>query len=350
MIKSPMGDPTDHLWMCTLNMMDEADATFSRKITEVRRMEVIDNPQKTAEIACIAFEGDVDLMALQLESIEKLLEINNFPQIHVILNGKNNYTLEKILKKLTHSLSNNIKDRITYVHASQLCPGSTGWLGQQVLKILIAQHVSTPFHIILDAKNHFVKNCGVDNFFTSNGLPKTEFSHPPPGRLSRLNAALEYFNVKSNFAITNAMPNITPYVFYTDLVCALIEEIEKREKVPFVNAFLDKLETTEFLIYYAFLLARHGTVAQHYEAAPFVCKTLFKNTPSDEEAANKLIQDIREPSVIMFGLHRKRIRNLTYPQRKAIKRIWEEAGLSITPSLSHTWRQMMLNFYASGLS
>lgn len=275
----------------------------------------------------ITFEGDVRLTVLQILSVDRLLDHSSLGRYIVVLNGQNNAGLEAFLKTNTESrIAPGLAAKIEYIKAPSLLPGHDplGWRGQQLLKLVVANHLAARYYLLLDAKNHFVHRTLVRDFFTETAI-KT-FRRPAPKIQRRLlGSSFSAFGAEDRAAdfAESAMPTTTPYLMVAGLVRGLMSELESRYAGrAFEDLFEEELSgTTEFFLYCAYLV----TTGQEslYEHSAQMGATLFTKWPRENNDVMQLINSARSNKVAMFGLHRRRLPQLNGEQRDAIAQLWK---------------------------
>ena len=274
----------------------------------------------------ITFEGDIRLTVLQILSVDRLLDHSSIGRYIVVLNGQNDAQLEAFLKTNTEScIAPELAAKIDYVKAPTLLPGHNpgGWRGQQLLKLVVANHLAARYYLVLDAKNHFVHRTLVRDFFTETAI-KT-FRRPAP-KIQRLwmRASFSAFGAEDRAAefAEFAMPTTTPYLMDAGLVRDMMSDLESRHAGrAFGDLFENELSgTTEFFLYWAYLFATDRESL--YEQADKMVATLFTKSPRKCKDFLALIDSARSNKVAMFGLHRRRLPQLNDEQRDNIVKLW----------------------------
>jgi len=278
------------------------------------------------DLATITFEADIRLTVLQILSVDRLLDHSSIGRYIVVLNGQNNARLEAFLKTNTESrIAPGLAAKIDYVQAPTLLTGHnpSGWRGQQLLKLVMANHLAARFYLVLDAKNHFVHRTLVRDFFTETAI-KTVRRAAPQKYDSHIKKSFAAFGVEDHAGeyMDSAMPTVTPYLMDAGLVRALMSELEsKYAGRAFEDLFEKELSgTTEFFLYCAYLVAT-GQESLYEDSAPMVV-TLYTKYPRDHKDVMRLIDSAISNKVAMFGLHRRRLSQLNDEQRDNIVRLW----------------------------
>lgn len=278
------------------------------------------------DLVTVTFEADIRLTVLQILSVDRLLDHSNIGRYIVVLNGQNNARLEAFLKANTESrIAAGLAAKIDYVEAATLLPGHNprGWRGQQLLKLVVANHLAARYYLVLDAKNHFVHRTLVRDFFTEKAIrtvrraaPRRYYSH-----IKKSFGAFALEERAGEFA-NSAMPTITPYLMDAGIVRGLMSELESRNAGrSFEDLFEKELSgTTEFFLYCAYLVAI-GQESLYEDSAPMAV-TLFTKWPRDHKEVMRLVDSVIANNLPMFGLHRRRLSKLNDEQRDNIVRLW----------------------------
>lgn len=287
----------------------------------------------SVEIHNITFTGDVRLFELQAISIDKLFDHGKISKYRVIINDTNEEALRSHVEEfLKVNISLALREKIEIVSSGKyLSHGRDGWKDQQYLKLFSVADSEADWVIVLDSKNHFVKDTLLSDFFIE-GKAKTYFGHPA--------AALEPWLIKSNqfFSVdnydNNAMPTVTPYLMRPDLMRLMLNRIKSDKRIEEGESLssapaLDK--TSEFFLYFAFL-QKLGCIHDYYRAAPRLCETLYTVWPQDREMVSQFLNALLEGKYHVFGLHRKRLPQLNESEKDLIKSIWNKIGLPQEPN------------------
>lgn len=278
--------------------------------------------QTPTTLATVTFEGDLRLTILQALSIDRLFNLDEVSEYVVVLNGSDNGALGREFKRhLDGRVSERLRARLRVVPAPQLpkTGDGLGWYGQQVVKLALADIVSTDTYLMLDAKNHFVRPSSIGDFFY-DGLPSTVFSSTPPNWEKYVRASLEALDVYTDARAARMMPTTTPYVMITREVASLVDRIEAKYGRPLAQAIHETGGATEFFLYYAHLVSTHDEIP--YSDRPSTSRTLFTSWPQDPAMVLSIIADTIAKDVPTFGLHRRRLPQLTDEQKDAIREMW----------------------------
>ncbi|MFG0917284.1 hypothetical protein IYR97_13480 [Pseudomonas fulva] len=275
------------------------------------------------EIHTITFSGDSRLFELQAISIDRKMDHGEISKYRIVINDKNE---DQLLQSLENFIANNIslslRQKIEIVSSTKYLElGSDGWKDQQYLKLFSVADSSADWAIVLDAKNHFIKDTLVSDFFVGEKA-KTTFAHPSPLLEPLLLGSNEFFGV-DNYP-GSSMPTITPYTMKPELVRLMLGRIKSDARLAGVGSLSTApalKKVSEFFLYYAFL-QKLGCVDEYYQAAGRLCETLYTTWPQDHAIVERFLNDLLAGKYFVFGLHRKRLPQLTDIERALISEIW----------------------------
>lgn len=262
---------------------------------------------KTIDIVVIAYGGEAIALKLQARSIRLFATPNVVGNIHIVINENNTEDFRLYFrKKIAPEYGDLINNVLLYDYdeLTASTTSKTGWTSQQALKLVAAKLVSSPVYLILDSKNHFIRPLSSSLFFSQSGrikMPLT-FFHKPYEQY--FNAAYQYFNGATSPNLDLALPTITPFLADTHTVMELIAEVEKRERKPFFSFFIESKQFREFYLYFAYIMACHGTLERLYENSLVNNVTYFHATESDE-TIEWLNWAIEQDYVYTLGVHRR---------------------------------------------
>lgn len=273
-------------------------------------------------LATVSFEGDLRLTVLQALSIDRLFDMDGLAEYVVVANGADNEAWEAEFRRhLDGKVSKEFDSKLKIITPSQIPRGGngSGWYGQQVIKLALADVVKTDTYLMLDGKNHFVRPSRITDFFKGE-LPLTVLS-PTPARWEKyLHASLKAMDALTDERAKQMMPTTTPYLMRADDASKTADRLEAKYGMPFDKAIRETMGATEFFLYYAHLVSSYDHIP--YISGPSPTRTLYTSWPQDSFVALEMIREAGESNVPMFGLHRNRLPQLSPVQREAIKELW----------------------------
>lgn len=272
-------------------------------------------------IVTVAFEEDFRLVVLQAISIDRLYDLDTLTSYIVILNGGDNKLLRSQFELAFSYLSERFQSLVRFVNWADIYEVEqySGYYDQQALKLGISRFIFDEFYLLLDGKNHFVYPAGSSIFFEA-GKPIASMERLNEEWRTKYEMSLRTLDIEPQGAPQDVMQSVTPYLMITKEVRALVNGLEDKFGEP-LPEFLRLTGGTEFMLYYSHLL-REGRF-ESYSPSKMPYRTLFTSWPQDEEIVQKYIGELSE-EIPIFGLHRKRIPQLTSRQRDLVSAKWQE--------------------------
>ena len=274
-------------------------------------------------IATVVYSSDFNSLKLQALSFEKFLKVSkNELEILIILNDDENHLkyLEEIIIPYYGKYSSccriltrkDLNCTNAFVH---------GWLQQQVYKLLISKFINEKSYLVLDSKNHLIRDFNIENFLSA---PLKWFRVNRNGHLSAgFEESYRYFGLNPSDFIDLSAANVTPFVFYTEAVLNMISEIELKESRLFYDFFVSS-KVLEFDLYSAYVTANP---IWSYEDCPRNFITLFKDKIVDENNFASMMYTADNPEIKFFALHHDSINYINNSQKEIIKKFWINLGL-----------------------
>ncbi|MGF9759467.1 DUF6492 family protein [Microvirga sp. 0TCS3.31] len=294
------------------------------------------------DFVVVSFSGEFAALLLQARSIARSNASNFIKCYYIIWNDHHDHQAfsELFLPRLQAELGQTAVEWRVVLRSELIDPAvlkqHKGPRIQQALKLLAARVCTTDAVCVLDTKNHVIRPLDLEDFVSDQGLLRSHNQSYPPN--SPFNAwykiALAYFGIEdinSEVSGAPALPSTTPYIMSRPVVLDMLKAVERKEAVPFALAFLEHsplAETTEFLLYCAFVLKSFGTFGRLYHLhrrRNYV--TFFTISPVGPEAIQWSIREMRRNDIKFIGLHRRRRERLTDVERDAFTTAWVQAGL-----------------------
>lgn len=270
-------------------------------------------------VASIIFEGDYRLGVLQALSIDRLYEVDAITEYTVILNGRDNDEIERCFTAdALDRVSEKLRSKTVLLRWEDLLGDAprVGYYDQQALKLALGTRYSSELFLMLDAKNHFVRPTSAADFFI-DGKPYSPLGNTGEYWEKYLKASMDVVG-NTTADQSKMLPSITPYMMYTTAV----KEVTDLLKGKFGKSLPEAMRTgggTEFLLYYAHIEPR---LKDLYTNRQLPVRTLFTSWPQDSKTVGQFINDLSDKNIPMFGLHRKRIPQLTDEQKAQVSRMW----------------------------
>ncbi|MHB8285747.1 MAG: DUF6492 family protein [Caulobacteraceae bacterium] len=285
--------------------------------------------------ATIVFDKEVPLLKLQASSFERFMPDALVESIHVIYNSPGEMPLAhrtELLEKYGRH-----KSKVTFWAADQLCdmPLASGWDRQQILKLAIAHHVKTKFYVVLDAKTHLVSPLTLGFLQTPDGRPCTNSSNYRNHALKyALDRAYRYFKVDIEPYIEKSLDTVTPFIFYTDLVIEMMQDLSRKDGRPFSTMFLAN-GFAEFTLYSAWLTVNGYKLEELYSFHQIFPALVWDDTTS-YEYIQKMIKEVEEETPFM-SIHRRAFEGFDEATVDLLAGFWVQRGLFATVEQGRTF-------------
>lgn len=282
----------------------------------------------------ITYRAEDALLRLQARSLARFADPAIVEKIIVIDNGRpalHGRRLERLLAEY-----GPLRDRVQLITAADVADtrtASSGWVGQQVLKLAIARHVTTPWYVLLDAKNHAVRPLRRDDFVAPDGRARGGFhSYADHPLKTRLLTTLRYLGLPDTAADWYP-PTSTPFVMHTRTALDIVEGLG----ADFADVFARE-GLSEFFLYSGWILRRDGDWDAVYDGVAIQCPTLWGGASSAAGIQRALTQ-IEATDAPFFGVHRRALRRLSRSDFGLIADYWREVGLMPTGSAARRFRR-----------
>lgn len=276
-------------------------------------------------VVTVVYEGDLLLLHLQARSLALHAAPGLFAEVVVIDNtrrGLPGRTLRRLLDEY-----GPLASRVRTVRPGALTalPRMPGWWSQQVLKLAVAETVTTDRYLVLDAKN--VAVAALDRGFLQapDGrarLAPTGYAAHPHRR--SLETTLRYLGLDPARHL-DLGSTTTPFVMDTAVVRDLVATIERRSGRSLAQE-VDEHGLTEFFLYQGWLLAGGGALDRVHAMGRVRCPTVWPSR-TGAEAVRAEIAGARAAGAPVFTVHQRAVGRLDAGAVTALVGFWVERGL-----------------------
>ncbi|EEI62310.1 DUF6492 family protein [Corynebacterium glucuronolyticum] len=283
-------------------------------------------------LVTVTFKDDFRLTLLQAMSIDRLVDLSTISRYILIVNCTDadfQAHHDWIVSSLEKAISTELLAKTQILKWTDFFPESLriGFYDQQILKLSVAKFIYEPYYVLLDGKNHFVRIASSDSFF-KDGKPIAQIVNTSKYWETNAQGSFRALQVDNPEKYWEKMiPSITPFVMNTKVVNQLLDYIHATYGQSLPEFFKGREGTaTEFLLYYSFL-CKVDKLADYYLTEHTQVHTLFVISPEDPKILDRMVREASNREVLMFGLHRKRIPNLSNVQRESILSMWKNSIL-----------------------
>src|SRR5579885_2918268 len=179
----------------------------------------------------VAHQADSCALRLQARSLQRYLPGDLGTEIVVVGNpqvGKPTHWRDELLSEY-----GDLWSRVHFIESKDIAriPSTvTGWVSQQILKLMVSQIVRSDRYVVLDAKNHLVFPLTRDFLEVGHKVRSRLTSYANHPLKGFLEAAARYFGLDAKEKVRKFLPTITPFTFPTQLVRNLIDYVTELEQ------------------------------------------------------------------------------------------------------------------------
>ena len=296
------------------------------------------------DFVTVVFQRDLNLLKLQARSIALYVPKNLIKSIIIICRDEQS---PDIIRNNIVSEYKDLQNKVTVYNNSQFINEKTneidnGWFIQQIIKLRAYKVCTSKYHIVLDAKNHFISPID-ESFFFKNEKPLQVLENCKTYNMrnyiiNSLNVFENYKNSTSSvlyYTEENApyfQTLLTPVIFKTE-ICKEIDSIMILEE--FINS---QVHCAEFALYAAYLKFKNIEDEYIRTDKQFSCTSY-----SSKDLENKL-QII--PSYSLIGISSSIFNTLTENQKNAIIELWINANLCYPEEAVHLFELLTKTNYS----
>lgn len=284
---------------------------------------------KKIDLAIVYYEKEIDLLALLAKSIELYCDPNIIEKVYFINNSTYEIGGESKFNELIMPLFEKFKENVQVINASKFginhLNAADSYIAQQALKLFFSEVTNKEYYLVLDAKNHFIKQVKYEHLFGASGKPRSHFQVHGGYLGTCLEQSCKYLDVDLDVS-KPVLPTVTPYMMITSLVKELLSLINKKYKKNIYNAIKENNKITEFLLYCAFIYSKGG-FENWYDIGEKPYATLFTKWPETDNDIKRVLESTNKEYVWMFSVHSKRFSQLTSEQIQFICNLWKNSKL-----------------------
>ena len=278
-------------------------------------------------LVTVVFETEVALLRLQAHSLDRFVAADAIDSIAVIDNS-------------THALSSRLRSnliaeygrhgaKVRFVRPDELArvPPASGWLVQQVLKLAVADQLTTSHYLVLDAKDHLIRAASVEDFVNEAGLARIPAysyeSHPLRPQLERV---LGYLGIDAEPHVQRFSATVTPFTLETAEVQRMMTAVAaRRPDRDFAAEFVEH-GLLEFFLYAGWLMTQRGSLEKAFDLQDRSSPKVWKGTAT-LAGVTAAIRSADAEGAAVFSVHRRALPRLSWAALVALADFWTGRGL-----------------------
>ncbi|MFC8193300.1 DUF6492 family protein [Cellulomonas sp. NPDC057328] len=272
------------------------------------------------------FEAEVPLLHLQARSLARHLPPADAADVVVLDNTARG--LRAADRTALLAAYGAHAPRVRVLRPADVCPlpRTSGWRRQQALKLAVARSVRTPHYVVLDAKNHLVARPAPHAFVTADGRARVRGygyrTHPLRPAFGHV---LTHLGIDPEAHVDRFASTVTPFVLDTEVVRALLQDVEQRAGRPFAHAFVAD-DLTEFFLYAGWVVRRDGTLDRVMELTDEPSATIWPRGAT-VDGVRETVATVASHALPLLAVHRNAVPRLDAPARRVLAAFWAERGL-----------------------
>lgn len=307
-------------------------------------------------IVTITYKEELPLLALQAKSIATHFKHDDIQEILIIINDMN----EQACFKKTQTILDEygpLKSRVKILTASEVFKtspkpkspiqlikaaytyfptkfggkyfggwnGNPGWRIQQALKIMSAKFATGDYVLLLDAKNHFIRNTSASDYVSEGGKAKWRKAEAPESQKKWIKDSFERVGAEDPDLSKPFSTSITPFCCKTTILKEVCEYLENLLGPLNVFFTCNLKKDTEFQLIAAVITKLYGDLWSIFTSDLQAPMSVFhKTTPA---RMNEILTMAENEDYKVFSLHLIRAVNLEEAEKNRIIRLWQNAGL-----------------------
>jgi hypothetical protein len=265
-----------------------------------------------------------DLPQLKLQASSMNLYLKDFPvdRIIVVVNGWFN-KCRNYLEEQVRPCYGRLADKVEIIPSTDLIkpmPIADGYYSQQLIKLLISNHLTAEDYCMLDAKNFLTREWKINDIYQGNKLPFRHFDLLG-GWEEHCKNSFAYYGL--DYKEHEWARLLTPFFAPVSVVRCIANDTNL---IEFTKSGL----FTEFFMMQAYIIKHHGSVEHFYH----ICKDDFiggiwnmdVEHVNQNNVARKFMLE-KGPDVICSGIHRKAFSHLSNTSLDTVKNVWADIGL-----------------------
>jgi hypothetical protein len=320
---------------------------------------------RTLSIATVVYSRELDLLRIQARSIDRFVKAEGIDRIIVVVNDAREQSCLVAVEDILSEYG-RFADRVDVVVPDALFAlrprqygartpgqhlrtwftrnrgvyppgkkggwrGNRGWSIQQALKLSVARYAGSEFVLLLDAKNHFVREVSVDSFVSPEGKARTYLRVPNDKQWLWIEASFRCLGVTPPARDAPAPPTVTPVCVPRAVLRGCLEALERR--VGPVEAFFARKDPllrdnkgSEFMMLFAHVTGSCGGVARVYGTGLEPPATIHRRSTAED--VDRVLMRAERNETDILSVHSSRLATLSPEERQRLEAIWTACGLT----------------------
>lgn len=282
-------------------------------------------------LVTVCYRTELRMLIMQARSIAKYVDPLICHSVLVISNDASFTYFRSFFMRFILAEYGSMSVHVRLIDGMKLLKKSRkkkGWVRQQILKLIASKITETDHLLILDTKNHFIRQLHREHIFTKTGQMRiNRYAIWEKFRWKFINSCRFFDVIPEEKDFAHALPLSTPYIMDRSAVNQMIKIIEEKSGLLFEVFFITNGPFTEFYLYYSFLLSQKGLVDELYSLHSGMNITFWDPITETEQSFQKKQQETRMDHICSLGIHKRYLNNMTKNTKDQIASLWLEADL-----------------------
>ena len=313
------------------NQLDGIIKVVSPEVT-AEKWEIFPPILEGMAFVTVVFNEEINLLKLQARSIARFMKFDDTLRIYIIVNEPGIEETMARLRAEVLSEYGKFQSLVSIISIKELCDfksGSPGWRTQQLGKLKSAKIVAEDVMVILDSKNHFIREADLTDFYSVSTGCKSFLEGNEKNFAMQAAKIYSYFGLSMEDLLGIRLTTITPFVVPRFIILDMLQFVESREMTSFSEFFMNKGEfLTEFLAISAYCQMRFGALGVIYSIKKPPVLGIWEATLKFPFGVQQDIAKAAQDDLFkMFSVHRKASSLLSRDQRLYLREFWKDLEL-----------------------
>jgi Family of unknown function (DUF6492) len=279
------------------------------------------------DLVTVVFQDELPVLKLQAQSVNLYCQNIGIRSIFVMVNDTQQVA-DQIDPAWWGSLSHCVRVMPRDIFSLEYWSPS-GWVSQQILKLLGSSISHNRFSMVLDAKTIFVGPVDANKIVNYDDTLQIGYHPIRPTWHKIKNVVNELFDIDLQHI---AMPGGVPFVFHNNTVREMLVEITRLTNKNAVEWLQYQDTLSEFVVYTGYILYRDGTLDRVYQGSQRIrCANLCHSEAADSE---KKLNNMHDPDLLTVSIHRNAWSQLTKEQQQSYVDLLRLRGITSAQDLA----------------
>jgi hypothetical protein len=262
------------------------------------------------DLVTVVFQDELPVLKLQAQSVDLYCQNIGIRSIFIMVNDT-----QQVADQIDPNWWGSLSHCVRVVPRNIFSLGywsPSGWVSQQILKLLASSISHNRFSMVLDAKTIFVGPVNATKIVNYDDTLQIGYYPIRPTWHKIKNVVNELFNIDLQHI---AMPSGVPFMFHNNTVREMLVEITRLTNKNATEWLQYQDTLSEFVVYTGYVLYRDGTLDRVYQGSQRIgCVNLCHSAVADSQ---KILNNMHDPDLLTVSIHRNAWSQLTKEQQQS---------------------------------